>query len=130
MILFETLLAHSPINGIGMFTTQFIPNGAIVWEFNENFDRKFSQEVKESLPKHIQNYIERHGFKDRSGWWIIDGGHDQFVNHSKTPNLIEEQTDDVFSKKLIACRDILAGEELTENYMEWDEMVSLKKIGD
>ena len=128
MILYETYLAPSAIDGIGMFTKQFIPKGAVVWEFNEVFDRKFSSDTKESFPKHIQAYIERHGFQDKSGWWVIDGGHDQFVNHSSTPNLEEDGNADGISMKLIATRDILADSELTENYMEWDKMVALKKI--
>ena len=129
MIIYKTYLAPSAIHGIGMFTAVDIPKHAVVWRFNEAFDRKFSDETKAALPTHIQQYIERHGFKDRSGWWIIDGGHDQFVNHSDNPNLIE-RSDAIngISMVLAAVRDISANEELTENYMEWDQMVKLKKI--
>jgi SET domain-containing protein len=130
MIVVPTYLGKSSIHGVGMFTHVHIPKDTIVWKFDEAFDRKFSDETKVSFPLHIQQYIERHGFKDRSGWWVIDGGHDQFVNHSDEPNLVERSSAiGSVSMILVAARDIGSGEELTENYMEWDQMVQLKKLG-
>lgn len=130
MLHVKTYLAQSKIDGLGLFTSVPIKKGELVWSFNPHFDKCIEDKDKCALPDHIQRYIERHGFKDiESGYWILDGGNDLYVNHSNTPNVIE--TGDIengVTRDLIAARDILAGEELTENYIEFDAICELKRI--
>jgi hypothetical protein len=128
MLKYETHIAKSNIHGLGLFTNVDIKKGSVVWEFNEVFDKKISDHDKIRLPEHIQKFIERHGFKDVTGWWILDGGNDLYVNHHNDPNLIQSDEPNPISKSLIASRDIKTGDELTENYLEWDDMVKLKNI--
>ena len=128
MLLVDTFIAPSEIDGVGLFTKEDIKKGQVVWTFNKIFDKRITDYDKKELPDHIQRFIERSGFLDKSGWWVLDGGNDLLVNHSNDPNLIESGDNPDISEDLIATRDIKAGEELTENYREWDVKVELKKI--
>jgi SET domain-containing protein len=128
MLLIETYVASSEIEGVGLFTKVDIKKGQIIWTFNALFDKKFTEYEKKSLPEHIQKFIDIYGFLDKSGWWVLDGGNDKYVNHGNQPNLIESDIPNEITRDLIAVRDIKAGEELTENYKEWDLMVDLKNI--
>ena len=128
MLLFHTYLAPSEIHGVGLFSSEFIPAGSLVWRFDSKFDKCFSDEVKESFPNHIQQYIEIHGFRDlTTGFWILDGGNDLHVNHSNMPN-IEERGEivDGVTRFLYANRDIRPGDELTQNYLEYDQVAATK----
>jgi len=129
MLLFKTYLAPSHIHGVGLFSDEFIPKGAIVWKFDPLFDKMWTDDQKRLLPEHIQEFIDKHGFYDRnSHFWVMDGGNDIHVNHSKKPNLVESNIDRSITKDLIAIKDIHPGEELLENYEEWDEYYYLKEI--
>ena len=130
MLHIETYLAPSKIDGLGLFTKVYIKKGTVIWTFNKEFDRCMDDKIKRSLPIHIQKFIERHGFKDKeSGYWVLDGGNDLYVNHSTDPNVIEYgDIENGVTRKLVAARDIHENEELTENYMEFDDIYNLKNI--
>ena len=128
MLLVDTYLAPSQIHGIGLFTREFIPEGKLIWTFNSTFDRCITNESKILLPEHIQTYIEVHGFRDlTTGLWILDGGNDLHVNHSDSYN-VEERGEIIggVTRNLYANRDIRADEELTQNYLEFDEVAKFK----
>jgi hypothetical protein len=42
MVPFET--RPSPIHGLGIFATIFLPKGTLIWEFTEGFDTELSAE--------------------------------------------------------------------------------------
>jgi len=128
MLLVETYVAPSKIEGVGLFTKVDIKKGQVVWSFNEIIDKKYTEEEKKSLPDIVQRFIEKYAFLDKSGWWILCGDHGKYVNHNDKPMSIESDTPNEITRDLIAARDIKAGEELTENYKEWDMMVELKNI--
>lgn len=128
MLTVPTYLARSNIHGVGLFTSVDIPAGELIWSFNSLFDKSMTDEQFSQLPDHIQRYIKIHGFKDvNSGLWILDGGNDLHVNHSDDPNVIEcGDLIDCITKNLYASRDISAGEELTQNYLEFCQVAKLK----
>ena len=128
MLTIPTYLATSSIHGVGLFTAVDISAGQLVWYFNDLFDRFMTDEQFAQLPSHIQRYIEIHGFKDvNSNIWILDGGNDLHVNHSDDPNVIEDgELVGCITKNLYASRDISAGEELTQNYLEFCQVAKLK----
>ena len=114
MLLVKTRLGPSTIHGIGVFADEDIPRGTMVWSFNPLIDKALTDEEIEGLPALAQEFIEIYGFY-RDDLCVLCGDHGMFVNHSSTPNL-ESPEDQSF-----ASRDIKKGEELTEDYDNYDD---------
>jgi SET domain-containing protein len=115
MLLFKTevKVATNPKMGLGLFATEFIPKGSIVWEFVEGVDIKVSIDRVKQMSKAQQEYFDKYA-------WIEEDYHyascdlTNFINHSYNPNL------DNTTEFTIALRDIESGEELFTNYAEFD----------
>jgi SET domain-containing protein len=114
MLLIKTRLGPSTIHGIGVFADEDIPKGKLVWSFNPLIDRALTREEIEGLPALAQEFIKIYGFY-RDDKCVLCGDYGKFVNHSSTPNL-EPPEDESF-----ALRDIKRGEELTEDYDNYDD---------
>lgn len=116
MFLFRTevKVATDPRMGLGLFATEFIPKDSIVWEFVEGVDIKVSVDRVEQMSEAQQEYFEKYA-------WIEDDYYysscdlTNFVNHSYQPNL------KIIDEIMISLRDIHPGEELFENYAEFDD---------
>jgi uncharacterized protein len=96
--------------GIGVFATQFIPKGTVVWVLDD-LDRKFDENYVNSLDPLRQKYIFKHAYRDREGKYILCWDIAQFVNHSFRANCIST----AYNLE-IAVRDIYPGEQLTDDY--------------
>lgn len=116
MLLVRTILKPSGIHGHGVFAAQFIPKGTRVWEYREGFDHRVSSEFVEQLPEPAHSAI-RHYSGFWGGGYVISADDARFLNHSETPNLRTFAEPDCD----IAIRDIQVGEELLEDYREFDE---------
>jgi hypothetical protein len=114
MLLVKTRLGPSTIHGIGVFADEDIRKGTIVWSFNPLIDKALTDEEIEGLPALAQEFIKIYGFW-RDDLCVLCGDYGMFVNHSSTPNL--ESPED----QSIALRDIRKGEELTEDYDNYDD---------
>ena len=64
MLLVKTKLQVSPIHGIGLFADQFIPEGAIVWQFNELIDLILNKEKIEDLAERAREQIQKYSYRD------------------------------------------------------------------
>jgi SET domain-containing protein len=130
MYLISTEVRPSQIDGVGVFTEVFVRKGTTVWEFDSIFDRAISDNAMKVLPYHVQEYVHRHGYRDKCGMWILDGGNNLYVNYSSKPNVIVDPEWDGgnITAPLIAERDIEPGEELTECYDEYDLRVAFKGV--
>jgi|SRR5690606_2060669 len=95
----------SAIQGLGLFATEFIPKGTVVWTQNEH-DARFTVEEFLGLPPEVQRlcHVYRDGF-------ALAGDGSEVMNHSCDPNCAGPDDD-----SLIAIRDILPGEEITYDY--------------
>lgn len=123
MLLVKTHIKSSPIHGIGLFASEFILKGTLVWRLVRGFDQVFTEEQFGKLPQSAINTIEFYGYyQEEDGGYVLCADDARFFNHSKDPNCE--------SKVMItyAARDIKAGEELTDNYEQFDGMFSLKDI--
>lgn len=118
MILVKTKLMPSPIHGMGVFAAEFIPRGTRVWEYREGFDHRVPAEFVDSLPEPGRTSL-RHYSAFWGGGYVISADDARFLNHSQTPNLKTFSEPDVD----IAIRDIQVGEELLEDYREFDESI-------
>jgi SET domain-containing protein len=112
MLRVKTKTKKSNIHGIGLFADQYIKKGTLIWEFVEGFDMKFTEEEFEKLPRPTRDYIRNcYGWKNpETGLIYLSGDEDRYVNHSYRPNMVNER----------AAKNIKKGEELTEDYFEFD----------
>lgn len=111
-------LGPSAIEGLGVFATEDIPAGTVVWRFDRRFDQSFPRAWLAEQPPHIQEFLERYGYPDHQdpSLWVLDADEGRFMNHSDAPNL-----DFSDPENGVAARDIAAGEELTCDYAGFSE---------
>lgn len=116
MFLVNTELRPSPIHGLGVFAAEFIPAGTIVWRFQPDFDFRVSEESVAALPELARQKLLHYSAK-WGGGYVISADDARFMNHSEQANLktLDEPDSDV------AIRDIQVGEELLEDYREFDD---------
>ena len=116
MFLFRTevKVATDPRMGLGLFATEFIPKGSIVWEFVEGVDIKVSVDRVEKMSEAQQEYFEKYAWVE-DDYYYSSCDLTNFVNHSYQPNL------KIIDEVMISLRDIYPGEELFENYAEFDD---------
>ena len=116
MFLFRTevKVATDPRMGLGLFATEFIPKDSIVWEFVEGVDIKVSVDRVEQMSEVQQEYFEKYAWVE-DDYYYSSCDLTNFVNHSYQPNL------KIIDEIMISLRDIHPGEELFENYAEFDD---------
>lgn len=115
MLLVKTKIGPSKIEGTGLFADEDIPKDTVIWEFNPLLDRIYTEEEYELLPPLAREYADKYSFYDK-GKYILCGDHAIFTNHSETEQNIGS-TDEVS----FALRDIKKGEEIVDNYDDYDE---------
>lgn len=111
LLLIEHFVAPSPVHGLGVFSTHFVPQGAKVWAAHPVIDREISKRELEDLPPHVVSLIETHSeFLPAKNIFRLsaDGGY--YMNHSDDPNLAD-QGDEMF-----ASQNIHPGDELFCDY--------------
>jgi len=116
MLLVETYVAASGIEGVGVFAATPIKKGTLIWQLAPEFDRLIPADTYGDLPEALQRLLDRYAYPspDRPGYLVYEVDNGRFMNHADKPN-----TD--FSKHGggWAARDIAAGEELTCDYAEF-----------
>jgi uncharacterized protein len=117
MMLVRTYLSSSKIEGIGIFATELIKAGDMIWRLDPKFDVIFTESEIEDLPPHMQDFVLRYLYPHlkQPGTWVLESDNGRFMNHCESPNTDFTQFDEGF-----AIRDIAAGEEITCNYYEFD----------
>ncbi|MDP3934768.1 MAG: SET domain-containing protein [Candidatus Giovannonibacteria bacterium] len=117
MLLVKTKIGPSKINGIGLFTDQFIPKETLVQKFMPGFDLEISENDIPNLSEPAREQFLKYAYKNKGGYYILCFDDTRFLNHADNPNLISNDSDEEID---IAARDIQKGEELTVNYKEFD----------
>ena len=113
MLLVKTYLDKSTIHGLGVFAGQFIRKDTKIWRFVEGFDRFYSPKEFARLPQPARDFIKFHGYRV-DGEILLTVDHDRHMNHSDEPNTYLK------SGYAIARRSIRKGEEITNDYREFD----------
>lgn len=113
MMTVRCYLAPSAIEGLGVFATQTIAQGEVIWKFDPVFDHIFPVSYILDQPDHVKEFLERYTYVHPTDpeLMVLDSDEGRFMNHSDQPN-----TDFTNPEVGIALRDILAGEELTCDY--------------
>ncbi len=122
MLLIKTYLDKSAIHGLGVFAGQFIRKGTKIWRYVEGFDRAYSPKQFARLPKQARDYIKFHGYRV-DGEIILTGDYDCHMNHSDDANTY------LHNGYAIARGNIRKGEEITNNYREFDASLCAAFLG-
>jgi uncharacterized protein len=117
MLTVSTYLAPSAIEGLGVFTGEYIERGRLMWSLNPKFDIFIDRREIEAYPPYLQDFIGRYTYPhlEMPGVVVLDSDNGRFMNHSLAPN-----TDFRIFDRGYALFDIAPGEELTCNYHEFD----------
>ncbi|MAL09724.1 MAG: SET domain-containing protein-lysine N-methyltransferase [Maricaulis sp.] len=113
MLLVETYVDASAIEGVGVFAAQPVAKGTQVWRFEPTLDRALRAGEVQALPPAARAFLDRYAYvhPDDRTIYMLDGDHGRFMNHADDPN-----TDYAQGYAGFAVRDIAAGEELTCDY--------------
>lgn len=121
-----TKIANSAIEGKGVFTLEAIPKATIVWVFKDGHDiRKTRQEFEQLSDSKREHLSKTAYFSSWSRLWVYPPNDDpaEYTNHSNSNNLSAVFDINVSPEPyFIANRDIKVGEELTNNYHEFDKI--------
>jgi SET domain-containing protein len=120
MLLVRTKIAPSQIHGFGLFADQFIAKGEVIWRFSPGFDLEKTVEELATLPVHIQEWFKHCAYLDyHFDRYVLCTDNARFVNHSETPSMYSDYGQDNYGPD-VAIHDIKAGEELTNDYTQFD----------
>lgn len=107
---------RSPIDGLGLFTGQFVPSGRIISKWSDGFDTTYSKDFPDTLPEEEKEIFKKYASFDGMTWSLA-GDDAAYFNHSDEPNVIvipDSRRPAHWDR--IAARDIYPGEELTMDY--------------
>ena len=116
MLLVNTYVAPSSIEGVGVFAAEPIPKGTLIWQLDPDFDRLIPMSRYQNAPPHQRVLFDRYAYPspDLPGFLVYEVDNGRFMNHSQDPN-----TDFSDSGGARTIRDIAAGEEITCNYSDF-----------
>ena len=114
MMLVETELRPSPIHGLGVFLLLPVRRGELIWRFDSRLDRVYAPEEIESLPEHVQRYLQTYStWHEASGLYVLCGDNGRYFNHSAAPTTVSSGI--CFGEDR-AASDLGPGDELTSDY--------------
>jgi len=118
----------SDLHGVGLFAAENIAKGEVFYTASPALDLNLTQEQFILLDKNERQEIIYWGFWDEiNERWHVDFDMSKFINHSFQATLT--QGEECERLELRATRDIKAGEELTQNYLEFENLEDLKARG-
>lgn len=111
VLLIPTFLATSkiPEAGLGIFCSQPVKAGTLIWEFTRGFDY-----VVRELPENLihRRFVEKYGYVPLPDptHWVMCADDARFINHSDDPTCLD------IGEFTTARHDLAAGTELTSDY--------------
>lgn len=113
-------LGESDIHGIGIFADQDIHEGELIWIPTDAFTVRITEDDLRKMSGQDQETIRHYGYfhKERKVW-CFSGDDSRFINHSVNPTVerLDPESDGVKAK-----RNIKRGEELTQDYRDFEEL--------
>ncbi|MBV8847362.1 MAG: SET domain-containing protein-lysine N-methyltransferase [Bryobacterales bacterium] len=100
----------NPLIGYGVFATKLIPKGTITW-VGDPLDQVITQEQALRWPAITRELLNKYSYLNGRNQRILCWDHARIVNHSCNATCLAPGFD--FE---IAVRDILPGEEITDDY--------------
>ncbi len=96
--------------GYGVFARKLIRKGAITW-VPDPLQKILTSEEVDALPVAFKDLIYKYSYRSKEGLYYLEYDFGRYVNHSSNANCLSTAYD--FE---LAVRDILPGEELTDDY--------------
>lgn len=114
MLMVGTELRPSSVHGIGVFLTEPVSAGQIIWRFDSRVDRVFADVELREMPEHLQTYLRTYStLHNDLKLWVLCGDNGRHFNHSDTPNT---RSLGVAFGDDVASDDLPVGAELTSDY--------------
>ena len=133
MYMVSAEIKKSSIDGKGVFAKRDIKKDSIVWQYADGHDRKMAVNDFDNLDDATKNSLRRVAYlSPTSGMWVIPPKNDPacYTNHSpddyNTTAKLDPKTSD--EPIFVANRDIKSGEEITNNYLEFDNNTKPKSF--
>ena len=131
MYTIDIMVGDSPIHGKGVFTIRAVKKGTIVWKYDPKRDLTLTSEQYEELDADERERFYHSAYLSPwTGLWICPPKDDpsNYTNHSPENNLTVEYDEAISSEPyFVTNRDIAKGEELTNNYYEFDLLTQQEK---
>lgn len=119
MFLTMTEVKPSLTHGLGVFAAENIKKGAVVYQHRPTLDLILNATEFAELDDRDRALILHYGGIDkRLNRYRLPYDNLRFLNHSNSPNLHYEEIFD----QIVALRDIRAGEELLQDYHDFEVM--------
>jgi SET domain-containing protein len=117
MLLIDTYLDKSKIQGVGVFSKEKIKKGHKVQEERSNFQIEFDKNNLPSMPLAFANFLKTHCYPKylHPDILILQFDNSKYINHSQNPNLDHDG---------FAIEDINIGDEITIDYKEFGDNIS------
>jgi len=117
---------ESSIEGKGVFAKNSIPKGMIVWQYTEGHDKKITREEFDGLDETTKTALQRVAYlSPTTKMWVIPPDDDTacYTNHDPNDFNTSVSFEPEISEEPLfrANRNINAGEEITNNYVDFDE---------
>lgn len=114
MMMVETELRPSSIHGIGVFVTEQVRKGDLIWRFDSRIDRVFSDQEVDAMPERLRRFLRTYStLHGELNLWVLCGDNGRHFNHSETPNT---RSLGIAFGDDVAASDIAPGTELTSDY--------------
>lgn len=128
MIHIKYKLDRSDKHGIGLFADEDLKAGQLVYTASPLLDVNITQEQFDSLNDREKEEFRWWGFFDEASQrWHVDFDVSKFINHSFDATVTQDKN--YTDAYLITTRDVKKGEELTQNYLEFESEEDLKHRG-
>lgn len=126
MYTFKIEAKQSDIDGKGVFALEDIPCDAVVWKYEPTHDLCFTNEAYKKMDGEQRKELDHSAYLSPwTGLWVCPPLDDpaRYTNHSNTNNLSVKFDANVSPEPFfVANRDIAIGEEISNNYREFDNM--------
>jgi hypothetical protein len=114
MMMVRTELRPSAIHGIGVFLTEPVRRGQLIWRFDSRLDRTFSDAEINDMPDILQEFMRTYStLRADLKLWVLCGDTGRHFNHSDDPNT---RSLGIAFGDDVAASDLPAGTELTSDY--------------
>lgn len=121
MLLIKAYLAKSKIHGIGLFAGQDIKSGTVIYKTSPGLDLELSEEQFKKIDDASKRLIQHYGYQSKENKkWHLAFDNIRFCNHSEKNNLTKSKI--YGTDHLIATKNIKKGEELLQNYNEFENL--------
>jgi len=114
MLLIDTYLDKSKIQGVGVFSKENISKGKKIKEVRPEFEIRFDKTNLPRMPLALANFIQTHAHEENENEYCLGIDNEKYLNHSDNPTVNDEG---------YALKDIKIGDEITIDYKDFDDSI-------